>query len=140
LPFSSEKNSGELLAAISNVVVAIYADHLGRGPTKARTYLSGGVITCLLEDTLTRAEQRLIGVHRDATVLELRANLQEMMAAEMIAAVETLTRHRVRALISGTQLEPDVSSQVFLLDGKTALDSEVSNDGRGAGFADGSVL
>lgn len=108
---------GEQLAAISNMVVAIYADHLGRGPTKARTYATDGVVTCLLEDTLTRAEQTLIASGREAAVLEVRSSLQETMSGELVKAMEKLTELRVRAMISGTQLDPDISSQVFVLDG-----------------------
>lgn len=107
---------GEQLAEISNMVVAIYADHLGRGPTKARTYATDGVVTCLLEDTLTRAEQTLIQSGRAAAVLEVRNSLQETMRDELVKAMEKLTELRVRAMISGTQLNPDISSQVFVLD------------------------
>jgi uncharacterized protein YbcI len=107
---------GEQLAEISNMVVSVYADYLGRGPTKARTYASDGVVTCLLEDTLTRAEQSLISSGRSSAVLEVRNNLQETMREELVKAMERLTEQRVRAMISGTQLEPDITSEVFVLD------------------------
>ena len=107
---------GEQLAEISNMVVSIYADYLGRGPTKARTFATDGVVTCLLEDTLTRAEQSLIESGREAAVLEVRNSLQETMREELVKAMERLTEHRVKAMISGTQLDPDVSTQVFVLD------------------------
>lgn len=107
---------GELLAEISNMVVAVYADYLGRGPTKARTYATDGVVTCLLEDTLTRAEQSLIASGRESAVLEVRNSLQETMRDELVKAMERLTEFRVKAMISGTQLEPDVTTQVFVLD------------------------
>jgi hypothetical protein len=38
------------------------------------------------------------------------------MRAELVKSMEKLTEHRVRAMISGTQLDPDISSQVFVLD------------------------
>lgn len=107
---------GEQLAEISNMVVAVYADYLGRGPTKARTYASDGVVTCLLEDTLTRAEQSLIQSGRESAVLEVRNSLQETMREELVKAMEKLTELRVKAMISGTQLDPDVTTQVFVLD------------------------
>jgi len=107
---------GEQLAEISNMVVSIYADYLGRGPTKARTFATDGVVTCLLEDTLTRAEQSLIQSGRESAVLEVRNSLQETMREELVKAMERLTEHRVKAMISGTQLDPDVSTQVFVLD------------------------
>lgn len=107
---------GEQLAEISNMVVSIYADYLGRGPTKARTFATDGVVTCLLEDTLTRAEQSLIKSGRESAVLEVRNNLQETMREELVKAMERLTEQRVKAMISGTQLDPDVTTQVFVLD------------------------
>ena len=107
---------GEVLAEISNMVVAIYANYLGRGPTKARTYASDGVVTCLLEDTLTRAEQSLIKSGRESAVLDVRSSLQETMRGDLMKAMESLTEIRVRAMISGTQLDPDITSQVFVLD------------------------
>jgi uncharacterized protein YbcI len=113
---TSTQPQGEQLAAISNMVVAIYADYLGRGPTKARTYATDGVVTCLLEDTLTRAEQSLIDSGRESAVLEVRNSLQETMREELVKAMEKLTESRVRAMISGTQLDPDVTTQVFVLD------------------------
>jgi uncharacterized protein YbcI len=107
---------GEQLAEISNMVVSIYADYLGRGPTKARTFATDGVVTCLLEDTLTRAEQSLIQSGRESAVLEVRNSLQETMREELVKAMERLTEQRVKAMISGTQLDPDVTTQVFVLD------------------------
>jgi uncharacterized protein YbcI len=113
---TTKSPQGEQLAEISNMVVAVYADYLGRGPTKARTYATDGVVTCLLEDTLTRAEQSLIESGREAAVLEVRNSLQEPMRDELVKAMERLTEFRVKAMISGTQLDPDVTTQVFVLD------------------------
>ncbi len=117
---------GEQLAEISNMVVSIYADYLGRGPTKARTYATDGVVTCLLEDTLTRAEQSLIASGREEAVLDVRNSLQATMRDELVKAMERLTEFRVKAMISGTQLEPDVTTQVFVLD----------ESGRGGGVSE----
>lgn len=109
--------NGERLADISSAVVAVYADHHGRGPTKARTYAHEGVLTCLLEDTLTRAERTLVANGRHGTLLRLRGELQETMQERLAAVVEGLAERRVRALVGGTQLEPDLTSLVFVLDG-----------------------
>jgi uncharacterized protein YbcI len=98
------------------MVVSIYADYFGRGPTKARTYATDGVVTCVLEDTLTRAEQSLIESGFQSAVIEVRNNLQETMREELVKAMERLTEHRVKAMISGSQLDPDVTTQVFVLD------------------------
>jgi uncharacterized protein YbcI len=116
----SDERLGELLAAISNTVVKVHADHIGRGPTKARTYINNGVITCLLEDTLTRAERTLLTTGGKQRVLDMRRSLRDTMREELVGAVEQLTGRQVRATISGTQVEPDISSFVFVLDGATS--------------------
>jgi uncharacterized protein YbcI len=110
--------SGEMLAEISNIVVATYADHLGRGPTKARSYLNEGVVTCVLEDTLTRTERKLIAAGKGEAVLDVRQTVQEMMRETLRGAIEAQTGREVTAVIAGTELEPDISSQVFLLAGR----------------------
>src|SRR5262245_22945221 len=112
---------GELLASISNMVVAVYADHLGRGPTKARTYISEGVITCVLEDTLTRAERKLVESGRITPVLDIRSTLQETMRGELAGRVEELSGQHVRAIIAGTELDADISTQIFVLGGASQI-------------------
>jgi uncharacterized protein YbcI len=109
---------GELLASISNMVVSVYADHLGRGPTKARTFITEGVITCLLEDTLTRAERKLVESGRTSPVLDVRSTIQETMKDELAGGVEELSGQQVRAIISGTEVNPDISTQIFVLGGR----------------------
>jgi uncharacterized protein YbcI len=123
------KAQGELLAAISNRVVAVYADYVGRGPTKVRSYINGSVITCLLEDTLTKPERKLVASGRTETVLEVRATFQETMGPELTSVVEELMGRRVRALVGGIQLEPDIASQVFLLDGAVPDESVLDPNG-----------
>jgi uncharacterized protein YbcI len=112
---AAAKASGEMLAEISNIVVATYADHLGRGPTKARSYLNEGIVTCVLEDTLTKTERKLIAAGKHDAVLEVRRTIQEMMREPLGEAMEAQTGRRVTAVIPGTEIEPDISSQVFVL-------------------------
>ncbi len=114
---------GILLEAISNLVVGIYADHVGRGPTKARSYMAGDIVVCLMEDTLTKAEKTLLRSGRGDAVSEVRAALQETMRDEMVRGIERLTRRRVRALTSGADFAGDVISDLFL------LGEPVSDDG-----------
>jgi uncharacterized protein YbcI len=107
--------TGTMLEAISKLEVGLYADHVGRGPTKARSYINGDIVVCLMEDTLTRAEKTLVKSGRGETVIEIRAALRETMREDLIAGVERLTGRRVLALNSGGNLEPDVISDLFVL-------------------------
>jgi uncharacterized protein YbcI len=112
---------GELLEAISNLVVRIYADHVGRGPTKARAYADRDVIVCVLEDTLTRAEQTLVDSGRTTAAKQVRGALQEAMHDELSAGIEALPDRRVIAHTGSGTFEPDVMSELFILEGQTAV-------------------
>ena len=53
------QGQGTVAAGISNAVVRLMSEYIGRGPTKARTAISRDVVTVLLQDTLTKAERSL---------------------------------------------------------------------------------
>lgn len=97
------------------MVVGVYADHTGRGPTKARTYIDEDLVVCLLEDTLTRAERTLHEKGRGQRLTELRALMQEEIREPLVEGMERLSGRRVRGMVSGSQLSPDLASHVFLL-------------------------
>lgn len=111
-----ELRGGPLLEAVSNLVVATFAERMGRGPTRVRTHVEGNLVVCLLEDTLTRSERTLVEAGRGAKVLELREELQAALGMEMMAGVEALTGRKVRALLGGTNLDPDLAVEVFVLE------------------------
>lgn len=109
-------STGELLEAVSNMVVRIYADHVGRGPTKARAYSDRDIIVCVMEDTMTVAERTLVDSGRSATVMQVRDALEETMREELAMGIEALTGRRVIAQTGTGTLEPDVKSELFILD------------------------
>lgn len=65
---------------------------------------------------------------------EVRSAFQQTMRAELVAAMERLTGRKVRAIVGGTELDPDIASQIFVLDG-TAVDHEHDNGNSAAGAA-----
>jgi uncharacterized protein YbcI len=107
---------GELNAAISNAVVKLLGEHVGRGPTRARTMHSGKIVVCILEDTMTQAERSLAERGREDFVLEMRHAFQLTMREELTDAVETLTGRKVVAFLSDNHVEPDVAAETFVLD------------------------
>jgi len=111
-------STGELLEAVSNLVVKIYADHVGRGPTKARAYADRDIIVCVMEDTMTKAERTLVDSGRSAAVKQVRDALQETMREDLVMGIEALTGRRVIAQTGTGTLEPDVTSDLFILDGE----------------------
>src|SRR3954447_3007400 len=106
---------GELMLAICNSVVRLHKQYFGKGPTKARAYYDGDVITVVLRDVYTRAELTLLGGGREATVLQQRYELQEVVRNEFISEVERLSGRKVVGFFSGNQAEPDMSVEIFVL-------------------------
>jgi uncharacterized protein YbcI len=112
-------DGGDLREAINNLVVGVFAEQTGRGPTKARSYVSPDLVVCLIEDALSRGERSLAASGRSEAVLQMRSEYQEAMRAELVAGIELLTGRHVAAFLSGNSLEPDMASEVFVLDGPT---------------------
>jgi uncharacterized protein YbcI len=107
---------GRLSAAISNALVRIQREYLGRGPTKARASVRDDIIVALMEDTLTKAERSLVADGRQEEVLRTRRTFQQTMRGDIVAAVEELTGRRVIAFMSDTHIDPDIACEVILLE------------------------
>jgi uncharacterized protein YbcI len=116
---------GALNAAISNAVVGLLRENVGKGPTKARTFHSDKIVVCVLEDTMTRAEQSLVTHSKEDYVLGMRHALQETMQKEMTSSVEALTGRKVVAFMSANHINPDVAAEVFVLDEPVTQEVEV---------------
>src|SRR4051794_16737727 len=104
-----------MLAEISNTMVRLYKAHFGKGPTRARAYYQGDVVTCVLRDGFTRADLTLIGAGRARAVLEQRRLLQEAVRSEFVEAVEQITGRIVEGFFSDSQHDPDIEVEVFVL-------------------------
>jgi uncharacterized protein YbcI len=109
---------GALVAAISNTIVGLHKRYFGKGPTKARSYLLDDMIVCVLRGGMTRAEQTLIESGRAELVTRQRHEFQEAVREEFVSAVESLVGRRVVAFMNTSSPEPDVSVEIFLLDGE----------------------
>jgi len=101
--------------AISSGMVAIYKEHLGRGPTKAQTTIQENMVVTVLQDSLTKAEQTLAAVDGARTVRELRRRMQDAMATDMTRLIETTLYREVRCLLSDHSPDPDYAVEVLIL-------------------------
>ena len=115
-PPTDALQGGQLNAAISQAVVHAFADYIGRGPTKARTSIRDNLVVCLLESTLTKAEQSLVADGKDQLVLDTRRAFQNTMRTDLVDAVQTLTRRKVIAFMSDNHIDPDIATETFLLE------------------------
>lgn len=110
-----------VLAEISRAMVRLYKEQFGRGPTKARTdYAGEDTLICTLENSLTRAEQKLVELGEDQRLRDIRMFFQHATEPEFREVIENLTGRKVRAFISGTDTGKDVSCEVFYLEPKSA--------------------
>ena len=109
-------HGGSLAATITKSVVAVYREHTGRGPTKARTFLNEGLINVLLEDMMTTAEGQLIEKGEQDFVLDLRRKFQLTMRDDLVGAVEQASGRRVLAFMSDSTLEPDMALESFVVE------------------------
>jgi uncharacterized protein YbcI len=107
---------GRLNAAITRRVVRLHSRYVGRGPTKAQAFFRNNVIVVIMQDTLTREEASLAAAGQGKAVLDLRAQLQRTMEAELVAEVEALTGCEVIAFLSDNHISPDVEAELFILD------------------------
>jgi uncharacterized protein YbcI len=119
---------GALNAAISNAVVGLVGEYVGRGPTKVRTIHSGKFVLCVLADTMTKTERSLTTGGHEREVLSVRHALQHTMQEDLTAAIEALTHRKVAAFMSASHIEPDLAAEVFVLDGPI---TEAEEEGKG---------
>ncbi len=114
----SERPSGSSLqVALSNAIVGFLREYTGRGPMKARTSIRDNVVLVMLEQTLTKGEQVLVKKGRTEQVLALRHEYQEAMREESSLKVAELTGRNVVAFMSANHVDPDLASEIYVLDG-----------------------
>jgi uncharacterized protein YbcI len=109
---------GQLNAAISNAVLHVHSRYVGRGPSGAQVFFRHNVVVVVLHDVMTRAERSLVSSGQAQAAMDLRRQCHQTMRDDLVAAVEGLTGRGVVAFMSDSHLEPDVASQLFILDGE----------------------
>ncbi len=105
-----------IAADISNVVVRLFREHFGKGPTQAKTLIHDDVIVCVLRGGFTHAEKTLYAAGRPDVVEDGRRAMQEILEREMRSHVERLSGRRVQAFLSANHHDPDASVEIFLLE------------------------
>jgi uncharacterized protein YbcI len=110
--------SGQLLAAISTKIVAILREHYGRGPMKAKTYaLDDMVVVVMRGSGFTSLEQTIMESGEPDRVVAMRHDFQRMMTKRFTATIEELTGRNVVAFLSQAHVEPDITMEIFFIDG-----------------------
>ncbi|HEY8002018.1 MAG: Na-translocating system protein MpsC family protein [Vicinamibacteria bacterium] len=110
-------SGGELLTAISNRIVGIMRTHYGRGPHRAKTYVIDDIVVCVLRNGFTAIEQTMVEGGQVAEVVTMRHEFQKLMAERYKEMITELTGRQVVAFLSQAHLEPDLTLEVFFVDG-----------------------
>jgi uncharacterized protein YbcI len=108
---------GKLLAEITNRIVALMREHYGRGPIKAKTYVLDNLIVCVLSNGFTAIERTMMEGGEPNQVLEMRRGFQRLMKERYTEMIEALTGRKVLAFLSQAHVEPDLTIEMFLMDG-----------------------
>ena len=110
-----QKALGETRARISKEIVRLQSEYYGKGPTRAKTYIVDDLVVVVLEESFTRAEKTLVERGEREAIQQIRRRFQQQMADSFISIVEQATGRRVRAFLSETDVDQDVSVETFLL-------------------------
>ena len=101
---------------LANAMVGVYSQFYGRGPTKARAYLSEDLVVVVLEGVLTRGELTLRDRGETEEVDRSRRAFQRAVRDEFVGAVERITGRRVRSFMSEMDAAQDVAAEIFVLE------------------------
>jgi uncharacterized protein YbcI len=116
MPDDTVAPTGSRSNEITRAMVMLTKAHTGKGPTRARTYISDNLVVCLLRDGMTQVEKTLVSSNQQGTVADLRHRLQRAFQEEAVATVERLMEREVISFMSTHDLHNDVAAEIFLLD------------------------
>ena len=115
---STRLAGGHLLAAISTSIVAILRDSYGRGPMRAKTYVLDDIIVVVMRGSgFTPLEQTIMNSGEPERVIAMREDFQRVMAGRYRQKIEELTGRKVLAFLSQAHVEPDITMEIFFVDG-----------------------
>jgi uncharacterized protein YbcI len=117
-PDAPQLFGGRLLAEITDRLVLLVREHYGRGPIKAKTYVLDNLIVCVLGDGFIALERTMMEGGEPERVLEMRRGFQRLMETRYSEMVEQLTGRKVLAFLSQAHVDPDLTVEMFLMDGR----------------------
>jgi uncharacterized protein YbcI len=101
---------------ISNGISRLHREYYGRGPTSVRTVFGHDHVVTFLEDMYTPVERTLLAAGEVEAVRTTRRAFQRAMEAKFVEVVEQATGRTVRAFLSETHVDRDISAEIFVLE------------------------
>ncbi len=112
----ANRDDGPLRQQLSNAVMALYKEYLGKGPVDCRAYLERDLVVLVLTGGYSAGEQTLFEDGKWHDVRDARQAWQDSMEERFTQAIEQLTHRTVKAFMSASHQDPDVSVELFVLD------------------------
>jgi len=111
------KTKGEIEAEISDAMVRFEIDHMGRGPTEARTYVIEDMVLVRLKGVLTPAEKQLTKSTEGVELIKkMRSTLIENARPILFQVVNDITGAKVLSLHTDISTVAGERVIVFVLD------------------------
>jgi len=110
------------LAVVSREIVGVLKEGVGRGPTKARTYVHDDSVLVLLREGHTRSEGTMFEGGAERAVAQGRVDLTELIRAPLIEVIERNLGRKVAGFMSSSVQHPDLLALVFVLDSSPLLE------------------
>lgn len=105
----------ELLAAVTDAMVALHERYYNRAPVSAKTQMLGeDLLACVMGGVYTEVEKTMIELQRGTLVQETRSAFQQAMQQKFIDEVELLSGREVIAFISNSHVGPDMEIELFM--------------------------
>ncbi|HEX7278010.1 MAG TPA: Na-translocating system protein MpsC family protein [Solirubrobacterales bacterium] len=105
----------ELLAAVTDAMVALHERYYHRVPVSAKTQMLGeDLLACVMGGVYTEVEKTMIELRRGPLVQETRSAFQRAMQQRFIDEVERLSGREVIAFISNSHVGPDMEIELFM--------------------------
>jgi len=105
----------ELLAAVTDAMVALHERYYHRAPVSAKTQMLGeDLLACVMGGVYTEVEKTMIELQRGTLVQETRSAFQQAMQQKFIDKVELLSGREVIAFISNSHVGPDMEIELFI--------------------------
>lgn len=102
---------------ISNAIVSLYKEAVGRGPTKARAQFVGhDTLLVTLESSLTVAERNLVAMGEHRRLREARLFLSYTLEDQFRTIVEQALGRKTLAFATGIDATRDVTIKLFTLE------------------------
>lgn len=118
----------ELLAAVTDAMVALHERYHHRAPVSAKTQMLGeDLLACVMGGVYTEVEKTMIELQRGTLVQETRSAFQQALQQKFIDEVERLSGREVIAFISNSHVGPDMEVELFMF--RDSVPAQLGVDG-----------